>query len=132
MQQSGLDPERSRGSESTLGGYMTANSEAPSSLSEAGHAEPSPLANVQQHLRNFSAQSLSGFSDPGTPQSGMGDRPDYPVNPSSAHRGPPAFSQGGSHAASQSGSGITDLQWGRLGERPVQRVNSDPSTLAAH
>ena len=132
MQQSALHPERSRGSESTLGGYITANSEAPSSLSEAGHAEPSPLANVQQHLRNFSAQSLSGFSDPGTPQSAIGDRPDYLVNASSAHRGPPGLLQGSSHAASQSDAGTNDVQWGRLGERSVQRVDSDPSMVAAH
>ena len=52
---------------------MTAHSEAGSGVSGVGHPEAMPLSSVQQHLRNFSAQSLSGFSDPGTPLWGAAD-----------------------------------------------------------
>lgn len=120
-------PERSRGSEGSLGGYLTANSDAASGMSEAGHSAATPLSNVQQHLRNFSAQSLSGFSDPGTPQSAVQDRTDLLVNASASHRGPHGFYQHGHESSAQAG-GNADSNWERFGERPAGRQDSDPST----
>ncbi len=128
---SDMAPERSRGSESTLGGYVTAHSDAGSGLSEVGHSVATPLSSVQQHLRNFSAQSLSGFSDPGTPLAAAPGASDYLVNDSSAQRGPHGVFREGqespSHVAGMAGSG--DLNWGRLGDRPAGRQDSDPSML---
>ena len=129
MQQSDLHVEHSRGSESTLGGYATAHSEAPSGMSEGS---PAPLGNVQQHSRNFSAQSLSGFSDPGTPQSAAAGRLDDLVNASSTDRGPPGFMQGSVQPASLSAAGNDNMQWSRLTEQPHARQNSDPGTVSLH
>ena len=131
MQQAELGLEGSRRSESTLGGFMTAASEAPSVLGEAVHAPASPLASVQHRLRKLSAQSLSGFSDPGTPHSAVGNRPDYLRNGGSVDRGPAAFLQGSPGPAPQPDSGGSDAHWAMRGERQGSgdRQGSGPSML---
>ncbi|DBA67663.1 TPA: hypothetical protein ACH3X2_001256 [Trebouxia sp. C0005] len=128
---SDMAPEHSRGSESTLGGYMTARSDTASGLSEAGHSVATPLSNVQQHLRNFSAQSLSGFSDPGTPLSAAQDRADFLVNATAPHRGPHGFYREGHESPAHQTTGMagsSDLSWSRLGQSPAGRQGSDPMT----
>ena len=95
---------------------MTAPSEAPCVLGEVGHAPASPLASVQQCLRKISAQSLSGFSDPGTPHSVAGARPDYLRNASFV-RAPAALLWESHGPAPQPDSGGGDVHWGREGER---------------
>lgn len=122
MQQAELGLEGSRRSESTLGAHMTAPSEGPFALGEVGHAPASPLASAQQRLRKISAQSLSGFSDPGTSHSAVEDRPDClrnagnadrgNVNRGNVDRGSAAFLQG-SH---ETDSGGGDVRWGMSGE----------------
>ncbi len=127
---SDMAPEHSRASESTLGGYMTAHSDTASGLSEAGHSAATPLSNVQQHLRNFSAQSLSGFSDPGTPLSAAQDRADFLVNATAPHRGPHGFYLDGQESPAHQTTGMAggpDGNWGRLGQNLAGRQGSDPS-----
>ena len=116
MQQAELGLESSRRSESTLGAHMTAPSEGPSGLGEVGHAPASPLASVQQRLRKISAQSLSGFSDPGTSHSAVEDRPDCLRNAGNVDRGSASFLQGSQGTASQPDSGGGDVRWGMAGE----------------
>ena len=131
---SDMAPEYSRGSESTLGGYMTAVSDTASGLSDAGHSAPTALSNVQQHLRNFSAQSLSGFSDPGTPLSIAQDRADFLVNAAAPHRGPHGFYRDGLELPAHQTTGMagsSDLSWSRLGNIPAGRQGSDPSMQQA-
>lgn len=130
MQQAELGIEGSRRSESTLGGYMTSPGEAPFGLGEVGHAPASPLASVQQHLRQFSAQSLSGFSDPGTPHFAAGDVPDYMGN-ASIGRGPGAFLQANHGSAPHPDSAGGGIQGGRVGEQQGsgERQGSGPSML---
>ncbi|KAL0054362.1 hypothetical protein WJX82_007679 [Trebouxia sp. C0006] len=128
---SDMAPEHSRASESTLGGYMTAHSDTASGLSEAGHSAATPLSNVQQHLRNFSAQSLSGFSDPGTPLSAAQDRADFLVNATAPHRGPHGFYRDGQESPAHQTTGMAggpDGNWGRLGQNLAGRQGSDPMT----
>ena len=117
MQQAELGLEGSRRSESMLGGYMTAPSEAPCVLGEVGHAPASPLASVQQRLRKISAQSLSGFPDPGPLRSAALGRPDYLRDASIVDRGPAALLQESRGPASQPAPGSNDIHWGREGER---------------
>jgi len=127
---SDMAPEHSRASESTLGGYMTAHSDTASGLSEAGHSAATSLSNVQQHLRNFSAQSLSGFSDPGTPLSAAQDRADFLVNATAPHRGPHGFYRDGQESPAHQTTGMAggpDGNWGRLGQNLAGRQGSDPS-----
>ncbi len=109
---------------------MTARSDTASGLSEAGHSAATPLSNVQQHLRNFSAQSLSGFSDPGTPLSAAQDRADFLVNATAPHRGPHGFYREGHESPAHQMTGMagsSELSWGRSGQSPAGRQGSDPS-----
>ena len=132
MQQANLGLEGSRRSESTLGGCMTAQSEAQIGLGAVGHAPASPLASVQQRLRNFSGQSLSGFTDPGTPHSACGDGGEYLGTARAVDRGPLAFVQGAALPASQHGCGSSDMHCDRMGERPLERQGSGSSVFFPH
>ena len=130
----------SRGSDSTLGGYATALSEAPSSCSDGGQAGATSLANVRQHLRNISAQSLSGFSDTGTPVSQAADRLEsardrlagLPPHVSGAQRGPHGVHRDvrdSPAVQAAAGADPTGARWGGLGGQNSGRSNSDPSKL---